>query len=208
MDPNDADIEWILELQSLAPLDSRSWLEEGYINSDAIRPDLINLFWELGVSLKEAERDGEWIIPASEWMGAYHAVTEKLYKRMRLRSLELAVEGPKPEMLATAPRLDKWTTVREQGGLACALIGYVTGHPVLSNRWIGTSALCGLDRDRKWARTNSRWYALGRAATPEHLAQILGAKAKGLQGAALPVHEAISMTERTQALEGFRDDFG
>ncbi|KIC44867.1 DUF6634 family protein [Tateyamaria sp. ANG-S1] len=208
MDPNDADIEWILELQSLAPLDSKSWLELGYIGRVAISPELMNLFWELGVSLKEAERGGQWVIPAGEWVSAYHGVTEQLYQRTRLRSLELAVEGPKPEMLATAPRLEKWITVRERGDLASALVGHVSGHPVLSNRWIRTSALCGLAPDQRWARTNSRWYVLGRAATPEHLAQILGAKAKGLQGAALPIHEAISRTERAQAREGFRNDPG
>lgn len=208
MDPNDDDIAWLLELQSLAPLDSKSWLERGYIKRATIRPELIDLIWELGVSLKEAERDGQWVVLAGEWVGAYHAVTEKLYQRMRLRSLELAVEGPEPEVLATAPRLEKWTTVRERGDLDSALVGHVSGHPVLRNRWIRTSALCGLDPDQKWARTNSRWYALGRHATPEHLAQILGAKAKGLHGAAIPVHEVIARTERAQAREGFRNDPG
>ncbi|MEO9843780.1 MAG: DUF6634 family protein [Roseobacter sp.] len=206
MDHNDDDIAWILELQASAPLDSKSWFELGYIKSDAIGPELTNLFQELSVSFKEAERNGQPVISAGEWTGACRVATAKLFKRMHLRSLELAVAGPEPAVLATAPRLEKWTTVRDPGGVNCALIGYVSDHPLLSNRWLRTSRLCGLDLEQDWARTNSRWYKLGKCATPEHLVQILGNRGKGLLGAALPVREAISRTEWAQVQEGFRDD--
>jgi len=206
VDPNDDDIAWILELRKFTPQDSWSWLEGGYIKSDAIRPELTDLFQELGVSFREIEQNGQWVVPAGEWIAAYRAATAKLYKRMHLRSLELSVMGPEPDMLATAPLLEKWTTVRYRGGVNCALIGYVSGHPRLGNRWTRTSRLCGLDPEQCWARTNSRWYRLGKRAAPEHLVEILGVKGRGLLGAALPVHEAVSRIERAQVQEGFRDD--
>lgn len=206
MDPNDDDIAWILELQASAPLDSKSWIELGYIKSDTIGPELTDLFRELGVSFKETERNGQWVVPAGEWADACRVAIAKLFERMHLRSLELAVAGPKPDMLATAPRLEQWTTVRDRGGVNCALIGYVSDHPLLSNRWLRTSRLCGLDLEQNWARTNSRWYKLGKSATREHLVQILGAKGKGLLGATLPVHEAISRIAWAQVQGGFRDD--
>lgn len=206
MDPNEDDIAWIRELQKFTPQDSWSWLQGGYVKSDAIRPELTDLFRELGVSFSEMEQNGEWVVPAGEWMGAYRAATAKLYKRMYLRSLESAVTGPEPNMLATAPLLEKWTTVRDRSDVNCALIGYVSGHPLLSNRWIMTSRLCGLHPQKGWARTNSRWYKLGKCATPGHLVEVLGVKAKGLLGAALPIHDAISRTVWAQVREGFRDD--
>lgn len=46
------------------------------------------------------------------------------------------------------------------------LTGRVTGHPLLGDTRIRTSALVHVSSDQIWARTLSRWYKLGSAFTP------------------------------------------
>lgn len=84
----------------------------------------------------------------------------------RLRDAEDALarlaqgEGPTPEEMAAAPRLDFWSVVVVEGELA--LSGLVTGHPSLDDgSHILTSALLWLAGDRSAARTFSRFYRLG-----------------------------------------------
>lgn len=207
MDPNDADIAWILRLEAVAPLDSWSWLKQGSVPWNSIDQDMIGMLQELNVMFKIIETEEGWVVPAQEWADACRTAMQKLHRRMKLRSLELAANGPDNSKLQFAPTLEKWTTIQGRNDLSCSLIGHVSGHPILSIRWIRTSRLCGLDPDRRWARTTSRWYRLGRYAEPEHLSRILGPeKGRGILGAALPFHQALLRTEQEQAREGFRDD--
>lgn len=70
--------------------------------------------------------------------------------------------GPTSEDLAEAPLADLWAVLVKDEGDLPALWAQVSGHPLLGDRQILTSALVGLSRDAGWARTISRWYRLGR----------------------------------------------
>jgi hypothetical protein len=67
--------------------------------------------------------------------------------------------GPTADELAGAPVLDNWAlTVR----LTSCLAGEVRGHPLLGDRrLISTSEIFAIDPRGFWARTYSRFYALG-----------------------------------------------
>lgn len=85
----------------------------------------------------------------------------------RARSLadafdRLIADGrPSHADLADAPSLDCWSPTTR---LAPALFGLATGHPRIgNNRATLTSEVFAIDRDRRWARTWSRWYRLGDA---------------------------------------------
>ncbi|HEY8065133.1 MAG TPA: DUF6634 family protein [Methylosinus sp.] len=71
----------------------------------------------------------------------------------------LADGAPAESDLAEAPILDHWVVI---GRMTPALAGAVTGHPALGDRSIITSDLCALDAAAGWARTESRFYRLGR----------------------------------------------
>ena len=87
---------------------------------------------------------------------------------IRLRALvddmEKIRSGALPERLAgEAPILDRWVlTYRPEVCLA----GLSTGHPKLTGaaRRVLTSDLWLMSKDRRWARTLSRWYRLDRPA--------------------------------------------
>lgn len=95
---------------------------------------------------------------------------DQLDQRMRIKieAARKAVQRlragwrPGPEMLDRAPRLHNWNFV-ELGPQRVILVGTVIGHPRLGERpLIQTSYLIGLDATHlKWARTLSRFYALG-----------------------------------------------
>lgn len=206
MDENDHDIALILALGETAPTDPLAWAPDDYFAKDVLSDDIQELFQELAPFVKYVERDGNWTLSAFEWLSAYRVVTRQLYARMHARSLEQAVTGPTNAELNNAPILTHWLTVRDNHDRDAALVGLVTGHPILSTRWIRTSRLCGIDPDGAWARTNSRWYVLDEPSTPAEIIQILGDRGNGIKAAALPLHEAISRTTREQADKGPRDD--
>jgi hypothetical protein len=68
--------------------------------------------------------------------------------------------------LGAAPILTDWSlSVRP----VAALVGNVTGHPVLGSRQVITSELFAIDPKGGWARTMSRFYVLGRHAGSKEL---------------------------------------
>jgi hypothetical protein len=68
--------------------------------------------------------------------------------------------APTPVELAAAPRLENWKIALDLGGPV--LIGKVMGHPILGGRTIFISPVWAVDPNAlAWARTLSRWYALG-----------------------------------------------
>ena len=75
-------------------------------------------------------------------------------------ALKAAADGPTETDLASAPVLNYWRPYVSYRG-APILWGIASGHPRLKEGWITTSQLVAIDVDRGWARTASRWYALG-----------------------------------------------
>lgn len=79
--------------------------------------------------------------------------------------MERILEGDLPEgIVATEPPLlGHWIL---GNALAPCLVGLSTGHPTLTgiNRPIATSPVWLMSADMTWARTESRWYRLGRPA--------------------------------------------
>lgn len=74
-----------------------------------------------------------------------------------LRRLEQNIP-PSIEQMIEAPVLDDWLlTYRFEP----ALVGTVTGHPVVANGPAMTSGLFYLDQEARFARTLSRFYRLG-----------------------------------------------
>ena len=92
----------------------------------------------------------------SEHMRRKIAAARKTLKRLR------AGWRPGPDILEMAPRLHDWRFV-QVAPRATVLVGTVIGHPRLGDRpHVQTSYLLGLDATHlKWARTLSRFYALG-----------------------------------------------
>ncbi|HWV21799.1 MAG TPA: DUF6634 family protein [Devosia sp.] len=76
---------------------------------------------------------------------------------LRIQQGELPTEAD----LAAAPHLDGWAIEEITPGLS-RLIGVVSGHPKIADGWCTTSVLLVLDRHRKFARTASRLYRLGK----------------------------------------------
>lgn len=206
MDPNEADIAWVLELQSVAPLDSKSWREDGFVLQDALSPELTELLQQMDVNFQEVLHDGKWIIRSNEWLTVYDLAFRKLHALMCARSPALSATGPSVADLKDAPLLTKWLTVRDKSDQNAALLGLVEKHPLLGKRWIRTSRLCGIDPNQNWARTCSRWYSLQDPISPDEMVKILGNKASGVLEAALPLREAISRTIRDQGKAGFQNE--
>ena len=74
----------------------------------------------------------------------------------------IAAGGPTAGDLDGAPILDQWRPVQRS---TSALVGIVCGHPTMRDwRPTMTSELFAIDPDMGWARTWSRFYALGRPA--------------------------------------------
>ena len=69
---------------------------------------------------------------------------------------------PQSADLHSAPRLDAWAMAMTPHGLR--LTGVVTGHPLLGDRVIMTSALWVADGESRWVRSLSRYYRLGNPA--------------------------------------------
>lgn len=62
--------------------------------------------------------------------------------------------------LADAPLLGGWAVQPFAAGLV-RLVGFVSGHPLLPDGCITTSAILAADEQAGWARSVSRYYRLG-----------------------------------------------
>lgn len=79
-----------------------------------------------------------------------------------LRRIQSGI-GPTFEDRASAPAIEDW----EIGWrFELALTGRVSGHPRLGDGLVVTSPLFILDEDRRFARTQNRYYLLGRRRRP------------------------------------------
>lgn len=79
---------------------------------------------------------------------------------LREAALIGAVGVPGAAELAGAPLLTGWIVQPMPGGLF-RLVGFVSGHPLLQDGCITTSAILAADEQAGWARTASRYYRLG-----------------------------------------------
>ena len=74
-----------------------------------------------------------------------------------------AIGAPTAADLAGAPVLDWWLPTRRQ---VFSMIGVVSGHPTISDRHTAlTTEIFAFDAAAGWARSWSRFYALGRSAS-------------------------------------------
>lgn len=73
---------------------------------------------------------------------------------------------PSESDLADAVGLEDWLPAVDPVNNLPILIGEAIGHPILGDRFITTSPLLWISKDRTIARTLSRWYRLGRCALP------------------------------------------
>lgn len=76
-----------------------------------------------------------------------------------LEIIEEAERGPTPEQMADAPRIDGWW-IELIGGYLRAR-GDLFGHPDITDPFVTTSPVLGLNVDAGWLRTVSRFYHLG-----------------------------------------------
>ncbi|MGA0613337.1 DUF6634 family protein [Paracoccus sp. KR1-242] len=92
-----------------------------------------------------------------------------------LKAIAEAEAGPTGADLINAPVIDHWRPLRS-GSHTIALWGNVSGHPLLGRDTATTSPLLAINVQAGWARTKSRWYALGRpfAALGAELAESMG----------------------------------
>jgi hypothetical protein len=88
------------------------------------------------------------------------------YLRALAADLEAMTVFTPREELEDAPLLENWSIVTRP---VTALKGLITGHPLLGDRrQVVTSEVYAIDASARWARTLSRFYALGaRATDPE-----------------------------------------
>ncbi|RTM15252.1 MAG: hypothetical protein EKK33_01365 [Bradyrhizobiaceae bacterium] len=94
---------------------------------------------------------------------------------LRLREIKSYLRGEAPSLsvLAKAPQLRSWRlviadvrTADDRPRLLMVLVGHVSGHPhFIDGRFIRTSELIWLDRNRNWARSWNRVYQLGAASS-------------------------------------------
>ena len=102
----------------------------------------------------------------------------------RLHSLADDIESlrqrgqPNAGDLRGAPHLDQWAAVMTPLGLR--LTGIVSGHPLLGDRRVMTSALWIADPKAQWVRTLSRYYRLGEPAELEAIQAVM--RASSLDG--------------------------
>lgn len=87
------------------------------------------------------------------------------YLRALAADLEAMTMFAPREELEDAPRLENWSIVTRP---ATALKGVLTGHPLLGDRrQVVTSEVYAIDASARWARTFSRFYALGARVTDQ-----------------------------------------
>jgi len=121
-------------------------------------------------------------------------------------ALAAIAAGPSAKDLAGAPVLTEWM-VCPHAGVFFSLQGLSTGHPELTQdgAFITTSIVLGIDPQRRWARTLSRWYRLATPADPQgdsqmsYLSQRDSALADGDINAAIDQSRAVMAHELLHA---------
>lgn len=84
-----------------------------------------------------------------------------------LRAIRETERGPHPEEFEEAPLLTNWWLEPDTFFLRAG--GRCSGHPKISDPFVTTSPVIGLDQEGRWLRTQSRFYRLGQPLDSEHL---------------------------------------
>lgn len=120
-----------------------------------------------------------------------------------LKAIAEAESGPSHADLIDAPIIDHWLPLRS-GSHTIVLWGNVSGHPLLGRDTTTTSPLLAIDVEAGWARTKSRWYALGRpfAALEAELAESMGIERPAVDFIqfALPEHRPLERPDQLPEL--------
>jgi hypothetical protein len=178
---------------------------KSYALADSIPRKVLDAFETLTPSIQYVKARDAWCLTAGDWFSFRERLIVKLMKRMAIRSLELAITGPSPDDLAHAPVLEPWIAIRDPQCGGAILIGKQAGHPTVQVPLISTSRLCGIDAERTWARTASRWYKLGDPISADSLFEGLGPKAARLVHLALEFWQVQALVAEDQMYEGLRD---
>ncbi len=200
-DPNDADFA-LLNVCKTAQLDiKRSSSSANYVVVDSIPTEVIQAIGASRLIGKCIEMDGLQCLPFPYRRVLCEDLGDEIFRRMRLRSLKLAMLGPSRDDLDHAPTLSHWIAIRDIQFGGAVLVGTPGGHPTLQCALIHTSRLCGIAADQTWARTTSRWYRLGSPAGATDLFEWFGLS--GVQMALEPC-QIQAMITKDQEEEGFR----
>lgn len=173
-DPNDADLA-LLNVWKTAQLDiKQSSSSVNYVAIDSIPTEVIEAIGASLLIAKCIEMDGLQCLPFPYWRALCENLGDEIFRRMRLRSLKLAMLGPSSDDLDHAPTLSHWIAIRDIQFGGAVLVGTPGGHPKLQCAMIKTSRLCGIAADQTWARTTSRWYSLEPQAETNDLSEQFG----------------------------------
>ena len=205
MDPNTKDLA---ALQALENMDRVLFTADDgkyYALAVSIPPEVLEAFEALVPSVKYIKVQDAWCLAIGEWLSCRERLISKLMQRMSGRSLELGITGASPDDMKRAPVLSPWLAIRDPECGEAILIGLQTGHPTVKAPLISTSRLCGIDAEKRWARTASRWYRLGDPATADTVLRKLGPKAAILQHLALEFWQVQALIAEEQVYAGLRE---
>lgn len=169
MDPNEEDLRLLYALRQVKPKVVRDIVGTSYIHMTSIPPEVLTAINALPSDYFVAGNEEYQCLDRSDWLRCREQLLSELMKRMTRRSLELSLQGPKPEDLAHAPHLALWYPIRHPESGGAILVGVQTGYSSLDGHLINTSRLCGICTEGEWARTATRWYKLGELAKPTDL---------------------------------------
>lgn len=111
---------------------------------------------------------------AGDWERFRRRKIAEVGREQHVISLRAAMAGPKPDELAAAPVISCWVALRYPVFSGSALIGNIESHPNSLKPPSQTSRLCGINLEKSWARTFSRWYRLGEPGKLDELARQFG----------------------------------
>lgn len=203
MDPNTDDLTLLDAVKRAEP--DFIGASKYFVLKDSIPHDVREAIEALILRVKYVKIDQQWCMIRNDWLSYKDQLIAILMTRMTRRSLELGKRGPTPDDLGNAPMLSPWIAIKDPQYGGAMLVGLQTGHPVLKGPLINTSRLCGIDIDRTWARTASRWYRVDDPASSKDMVERLGDRVAGLEHLMLDAQEVIAFVERDLINAGLRD---
>ena len=203
MDPNTDDLELLEAAKRADP--AFIGASKYFVLKDSIPHDVREAIEALILRVKYVKIDQQWCMIRKDWLSYKDQLIAILMTRMTRRSLELGKRGPTPDDLGNAPMLSPWIAIKDPQCGGAILVGLQTGHPFLKGRLINSSRLCGIDINKTWARTASRWYRLDEQATEDDLGEQLGGKVAALKHLMLEFTQVQDIVARDQADAGFGD---
>lgn len=203
MDPNTDDLKLLEAVKRANPAFVSA--SEYFVLKDSIPHEVREAIETLILRVKYIKMHQQWCMIRTDWLSYKNQLIAILMTRMARRSLELGKRGPTADDLGNAPMLSPWIAIKDLQCGGAILVGLQIGHPFLQGRLINTSRLCGIDNDKTWARTASRWFRLAEQATEDDLGEQLGEKVQDLKHLMLEFTQVQDVVARDQADAGFSD---